>query len=108
LRKITDGLSARSLSLLVGSTSRRFRNTKSLPRQSGATASRSFQLGDAGEQPLDLGQQLCVLLHQRRQERRRAVVVRRIGRRLCHAELESARPHPLNTSCLSHTVAAGE
>lgn len=63
----------------------------------------SFRLGDAGEQPLDLGQQLRVLLNQRREECRRVVVVRRIGRPLSHAALESARPSPLNTSRLSHT-----
>ena len=35
LRKIIEGRSTRSLSLLEGSTLRRFRNTRSLPRQSG-------------------------------------------------------------------------
>ncbi len=83
------------------------RRQRGVVRRLGGLPELGFQLGDAGQQPLDLSQQLRVLLNQRREQPRRAVVVRRIGRLLRHAALESARPRLLNTSPLSHTVAAG-
>jgi len=69
------------------------RRQRGVVRRLGRLDELGFQLGDAGQQPLDLGQQLRVLPNQRREQRRRAVVIRRIGWPCAMPSLNQPGPH---------------
>ena len=90
----------------VGLVPRRRRQRRIGGRLDRAACAR-FELGDPGEEGLDLVEELGVLRDQLEHQRLQAVLIGRINALGFHPKLESDRGTPLNASTPSQTAAQG-